>query len=392
MKYTCSGCVKRHLLMPCHKIVYVPAPSSHTSETPYTPYTPYNLLSFDFDDTLVPGIVHKSSFAIPIAEIVSAITAYVAKSKLPVVMCIFSNQYSLGKKKTTLECVTARFDAFIDTLKTFPVFNELYAVYVMFAPEKDNFRKPFTGMYTELCSELEPPTEKLYIGDAAGRQPAKGKRDFSCTDYHFANNCGMDFMTPEEFFLGAQTAQRCQIHKVPIIPDSPPSEYHSILTELILGMRMPHQRCSAIFLVGPPGVGKTTFAKKLEDTGLIKSFSLDVSGTFVRMRNAILQAKDSNIIIDNTNPCVASRARFLSLLKTTHDCIAVVFDLPADIATHTRMMRVAEGGKYIPDIAVRIFRTKFVAPEKSEGFQTVYTMSSIPDLKGNPHFQGEYLL
>lgn len=368
--------------MPCHKIVYKSAPPGTPSPSPYT------LLSFDFDDTLVPGIVKKSSFNVPIEVIMERIERFL-DTHPQTVLCIFSNQYSLGKNKITLESVTARFDSFMADLRESPVYSKLLAVYVMFAPEKDSYRKPFTGMYTELISDLSTqPNTGIFIGDAAGR-----KGDFSCTDFHFANNCGMDFMTPEEFFRGATKGARCDKHRPPNVSGNlTAGNYQSVLTELTVGMRVPHQRGMAIFLVGPPGVGKSTFAKKLEDTGLAKSFSLDAYKTFVKMRSAILQVGKGNIIIDNTNPCIASRARFLSLFKTTHTCVAVVFDIPSDMANHTRMMRVAEGGRYVPDIAVRIFRTKYVLPEPSEGFQSVYTIHSVPDIYNAGSFNYEYLL
>jgi len=129
----------------CHKIVY----------KDFTPKdTEYSLLSFDFDDTLVPGTVKKSSFAIPIDVIYARIDRFLNESPFPVVLAIFSNQYSLGKKKTTLECVTARFDAFISDLRSSPVYSRLLAVYTLFAPEKDSYRKPFTGMYDSLVTDL----------------------------------------------------------------------------------------------------------------------------------------------------------------------------------------------------------------------------------------------
>jgi len=66
----------------------------------------------------------------------------------------------------------------------------------------------------------------------------------------------MDFMTPEEFFLDAPIGSRCDKHKPPTPVVT--SDYSEILTELTTCMRVPHQRDMAIFLVGPPGVGKST--------------------------------------------------------------------------------------------------------------------------------------
>ncbi len=46
-----------------------------------------------------------------------------------------------------------------------------------------------------------------YVGDAAGRpknwEPGK-PRDFSCSDRKFAANIGIQFYTPEEYFLGGK--------------------------------------------------------------------------------------------------------------------------------------------------------------------------------------------
>jgi bifunctional polynucleotide phosphatase/kinase len=41
--------------------------------------------------------------------------------------------------------------------------------------------------------------ESLFVGDAAGRD-----RDHSCSDRNMASNVGIQFQTPEEFFLGEE--------------------------------------------------------------------------------------------------------------------------------------------------------------------------------------------
>jgi len=344
----------------------------------------YDLLAFDFDDTLVPNTITKTTFNIPLQDVFARIKEYVDSATHPVVMCIFSNQYALGKKKITLAEVTARFTDFEGELKKGGT--GIASLYVYFAPDKNQYRKPFTGMYHAFVAAAgREPVSKLYIGDAAGRTGPRTK-DFSCTDFHFANNCGMDFDTPESFFLSRANTAFCTAHKPPPVPVD--TTYQEVIAEMTVLLRAPGEKKTVILLIGQQGAGKSTFASRL--SGLATTFSLDNYTTFPRMRNAVLACKD-NIIIDNTNPCVVSRARFLSLFKMTHNCWCVDFTIPDVLANHSRLMRVASGGKYIPEIAVRMFKTKYTPPTLAEGFTKMFTVTGV-DISCSPYYNYEYVL
>ena len=80
-------------------------------------------------------------------------------------------------------------------------------------------------MWSELLDELDLEvgdgpdlSASFFVGDAAGR-PARdnAKADHSCSDRNFAENVGIRFQTPEEYFL----------HKAPepYIRQFVPSEY-----------------------------------------------------------------------------------------------------------------------------------------------------------------------
>lgn len=364
-------------------------------DTPET--NEYDLLSFDFDDTLVPNGVTNTTYCIPPQIVFNRIREYVRSRTHAVAMCIFSNQYSLGKKKITLAEVTARFTEFEAALRK--ANTGVMSLYIYFAPEKNKYRKPFTGMYQQFILEIgREPVSKLYVGDAAGRESVtytdflgkrgKTSKDFACTDYHFARNCGMDFETPESFFLSMHTeGTYCKGHlPPPVILDN---TYSEVIAELSVLLRTPGEKKAVILLIGQQGVGKSTFSSQF--TGLATSFSLDDYTTFPRMRNAVLACND-NIIIDNTNPCVVSRARFLSLFKVTHNCWCVDFSsVPDNTANHARMMRIASGGKYIPEIAVRMFKTKYTPPTLAEGFTKIFKVSSV-DIADSPYYNYEYII
>lgn len=77
-------------------------------------------------------------------------------------------------------------------------------------PEKDprNYRKPLSGMWSYMVQECNGGVEPdlsgcYYVGDAAGRPG-----DHSDSDKEFARAVGLDFFTPEEFFVkeGASSA------------------------------------------------------------------------------------------------------------------------------------------------------------------------------------------
>jgi bifunctional polynucleotide phosphatase/kinase len=88
-------------------------------------------------------------------------------------------------------------------------------VSVYAATEKDGFRKPATGMWERALGDRGWRAEDVdhkasfFVGDAAGRLAGMvaGKKvaaDFSASDRHFAENVGVGFQTPEEYFLGKE--------------------------------------------------------------------------------------------------------------------------------------------------------------------------------------------
>mmetsp|Transcript_24779 Transcript_24779/g.58992 ORF Transcript_24779/g.58992 Transcript_24779/m.58992 type:complete len:327 (+) Transcript_24779:447-1427(+) len=73
-------------------------------------------------------------------------------------------------------------------------------VQVFFATQKDEYRKPNTGMWEFMVSHcncgLQPDLSKsFYVGDFAGRS-----NDKADSDREFARRVGIKFLTPEEFF------------------------------------------------------------------------------------------------------------------------------------------------------------------------------------------------
>lgn len=71
------------------------------------------------------------------------------------------------------------------------MFNQLnIPISIYAATEKDMYRKPRTGMWSELLEdyEIRVPSDvdlenSIFVGDAGGRKAVDGKpKDFSCSD------------------------------------------------------------------------------------------------------------------------------------------------------------------------------------------------------------------
>jgi bifunctional polynucleotide phosphatase/kinase len=138
--------------------------------------------------------------------------------------------------------------------KAAAVFNNLnLPIRIYAATEKDQFRKPASGMWEEFLKDHSLVAtdidlkNSIFVGDAGGR-----KGDFACSDRNFSTNIGIEYKTPEEFFLD-QLPQ-------PYSRSFEPLDY---LVDRTAEADNPVFKVSkskeiALF-VGTPGAGKSTF-------------------------------------------------------------------------------------------------------------------------------------
>jgi bifunctional polynucleotide phosphatase/kinase len=150
--------------------------------------------------------------------------------------------------------------------KAAAVFNNLnLPISVYAATERDRFRKPNSGMWGEFLKDhgLVPVDvdlkNSIFVGDAGGR-----KGDFACSDRNFATNVGIEFKTPEEFFLD-QPSQ-------PYSRSFEPSKYIvDLVPETNTPVFKPSKGKEIILFVGTPGAGKSTFYHRyLEPLGYVR--------------------------------------------------------------------------------------------------------------------------
>lgn len=137
------------------------------------------------------------------------------------------------------------------------------------ATAKDSYRKPRKGMWKEVCNDYDIPEDEVdpegsfFIGDAGGRVAslAKGadgvnatKKDFSCSDRNFAHNVGINYKTPEEFFLGEAPRDFSRDFDL----DSFPYDGAAV-SENQKGRFEKLNDKDIVLFCGPPGAGKSTF-------------------------------------------------------------------------------------------------------------------------------------
>lgn len=253
------------------------------------------------------------------------------------------------------------------------------------ATGKDIFRKPRTGMWKELCKDYDIPEDEadlensLFVGDAGGRTAqlkngetgAAGAKDFSCSDRNFAHNIGIDYKTPEEFFLDEKPREFSRDFDLASFPysDSP----DSIVFEKKNDQDM-------ILFCGPPGAGKSTFYwKYLKPLGYerINQDTLKSRAKCFKVAADTLCEGDS-VVIDNTNPDPDGRAEWIELARKHKVPIRCVwFKTPVELCEHNNVVRALnkslnpEARTALPKLAFNGFSSRFKEPKVKEGFQDV---------------------
>ena len=134
------------------------------------------------------------------------------------------------------------------------------------ATARDEYRKPRTGMWKELCDDYDIPEKEIdlqnsvFVGDAGGRMArvvsggGATAKDFSCSDRNFAHNVGIAYKTPEEFFLGEPPRECARDFYLATYP----YEHKGKEKEEEVLFEKKNERDIVLFC-GPPGAGKSTF-------------------------------------------------------------------------------------------------------------------------------------
>ena len=230
--------------------------------------------------------------------------------------------------------------------------------------------------------------KSFFVGDAAGRTtaspykkkiyPSSNKGDFSDTDRKFALNIGIDFMTPEDFFMESPPNMPYTLSGIEpkkIIKKVVESDYEFV----------PRKK-ELIVLVGIPGSGKSEFFQKYIKPHKYVHINQDMCKTKKKCIDLTKQAleKGKSVVIDATNPDVLSRMQYTSIAQDygyKHiRCIIINIDI--ELAKHLNNVRHIYSNGTIPkisDMVYNIFRKNYVKPQKSEHFDKIEVVNFIFD-------------
>jgi predicted kinase len=137
-----------------------------------------------------------------------------------------------------------------------------------------------------------------------------------------------------------------------------------------------------VLFIGPPAAGKSTFyASRFAQTHL--RLSLDMLRT--RHREALLLtaclAAKQPIVIDNTCPTRAERARYIALARAERfRVVGYRFEAPFDELLRRNAGRA--GRACVPEVAIRATLARLERPDWAEGFDALFHVRPAADDPG----------
>lgn len=252
------------------------------------------------------------------------------------------------------------------------ILKEIDLPIVVIAAIKDNrFRKPRPFGFDELitCNK----SHSFFCGDAGGLPKYSTRtmyisKDYSDSDLKFALNIGIKFIHRNEFIYKLkQTIVTTRPIDFTAIPTGPYTEF----------VPSPQHQPEMIINTGFPGSGKSHYTDNyILQTNLsytcISRDKLKTQSKCIKEIKLLIN-QNKNIVIDNTNPSIASRKQFIKLaLKHNYNIRSIHFTTSRELSNHNNKYRsIKNKREIVPEIAYRIYNKKFEEPSLDEGFNTL---------------------
>jgi bifunctional polynucleotide phosphatase/kinase len=275
------------------------------------------------------------------------------------IITIFTNQLGLATGKTTIDELKEKYKQIQESLNIQLVF--------LVSDKDDIFRKPRVGLWEFLKDKGIEMNLSYYVGDAAGRiKDNSYKKDHSDSDRKFAFNIGIDFYSPEVFFLSNMDKEKereWQYQGYLLDYDNKQKlKYEKIKQTLKLNT----DKQNIILITGLPGSGKTYLSKKLEDKYNYEYLSKDKyngisSKLLIKKLEKIISDKKS-VIIEGLMYTNEQREQYLDIAKDYNKYLIIV-KTDMDLAYHLNTFRfLNNNGKLIPKVVYHTYNKYFEEP------------------------------
>ena len=295
-------------------------------------------------------------------------------------LVFITNQGGVEKGTTNLSDLKYKFCRVIEEIGV-PV-----QVYILTG--YNHLRKPNCAIWQLIVDKFNDGVKvdlglSLYCGDAAGRAKdwSPGKvRDFSCDDRKFGTNIGVNFHTPEEFFLGEN---KCAVFDWRTI-DSTQLLSNFEGKDVPNFAELPVDSQELVLMVGRPASGKSSFTRRYFVPAGYVQINRDTLTTPVKCQREAQKAieEGKSVCVDNTNPKAADRAVYIAMAKKKKINVrCFYFKTSPQIASHLNFFRQNQTNgevRRIPMVAYRIYDKYFEAPTKAEGIDDVIEVDFHP--------------
>lgn len=257
------------------------------------------------------------------------------------------------------------------------------------------FRKPRIGMFQALENQFNDDikidrTVSFYVGDAAGRPEnkiLKKKKDHSCADRLFAMNLGLNFYTPEEHF---QNMKKSSLYTKPEFNPTTLVNTMKLLEPENAKLKLDEQEL--IIMVGFPASGKSYFCKEHLKSAGYEVINRDTLNSMQKCISAIEEAlsQKKSCVVDNTNPDPLSRKKFIDIAKQKGIKVrCFLMTTTYHHSKHNNLFREMTDSSHskINDIVFNTYKSKFVNPTISEGFNEIVKVNCVPKFNKEEHEQ-----
>lgn len=295
-------------------------------------------------------------------------------------LVIVTNQKKLNKNKIQYDAWKQKIEIIANAIDR--------SLIILTSFANDIYRKPLPFILTNNIKFNI--NGSFYCGDAGGINKSREmqynnetiilKSDFSDTDYKFALNLKIKFIHRDEFVYNFKT----DITKIKL-------NYPNFTTKVNNAVIKKKFQKEIIIMVGMPASGKSTLTKFLvtnENYKIINQDTMKTASKCIKELIKLVQLGE-NIIIDNTNPTVEIRKKYISVVQnidTNYKIRCICFRVEKDICIHNNYMRHITNNSIplIPTIAYNVFKSKYQEPTISEGF------SEIIDYYYDPNVASKY--